>query len=56
MVRGLMSSLMVYATGRKPDVEDTKEIATIMAATEAKGYPLRDVLKAVVRSKAFLEE
>ena len=32
MVRGLMKNLMVYATGRKPDVEDTKEIATIMAA------------------------
>ena len=55
-VRGLMKNLMIYTTGRKPDVEASKEIAAIMEANEAKGYPLRDMLKAVMRSKAFLEE
>jgi hypothetical protein len=56
MVRGMMKNLMIYASGRKPDVEDTKEIAAIMKVAESKGYPLRDLLKAVVKSKAFLEE
>jgi len=56
MIRGMMKNLMLYATGRKPDVEDTKEIAAIMKATEPKGYPMRDLLKAVVKSKAFLEQ
>jgi len=56
MVRGLMKNLMVYATGRKPDVADRKEIARIMKEREAKGYPLRDLLKAVVRSRAFRGE
>jgi hypothetical protein len=34
---------------------DLAEIRRIMKEHEAKGYPLRDVLKALLRSKAFLE-
>jgi len=55
LVRGLMKNLMIYATGRKPDVEDMKELAMIMEGTAAKGYPLRDMLKGIVRSRVFLD-
>ncbi|MBY0528350.1 MAG: DUF1592 domain-containing protein [Gemmataceae bacterium] len=55
LVRGLMKNLMVYATGRKPDVDDLREVADMMKEREAKGYPLRDLLRAVVRSRAFLD-
>ncbi len=56
MVRGLMKNFTVYSTGRKPGIDDIAEIATIMAERRPKGYPLRDMLKAVVRSRAFLEK
>lgn len=55
LVRGLMKNFMIYATGRKPDVSDMKEITIIMKASEPTGYALRDLLKAVVRSHAFLD-
>jgi hypothetical protein len=51
-----MKGLAVYATGRKPDVEGMREIAAMMKAAEANGYPLRDMVKAMVKSKMFLEE
>jgi hypothetical protein len=54
LVRGLMKNFMIYGTGRQPDVRDRMEITTIMKASESKGYPLRDLLKAVVKSQAFL--
>lgn len=55
IVRGLLKSWLLYATGRVPDVSDKKEITAMMEATKADNYRLRDLLKAVVRSKAFLE-
>jgi hypothetical protein len=55
LVRGLLKKLVLYGTGRTPDVDDLQDIAAIMQANEARGYPLRDLLKAVVRSRAFLE-
>ncbi len=55
MVRGLMKNFFVYGAGRVPGIDDLAEIAEIMAATRAKGYPLRDLLKGVARSRAFLE-
>lgn len=55
MVRGILKNLIIYATGRLPDVHDLAEIRAIMKQHEAKGYPLRDLVKAVVRSKSFLE-
>lgn len=55
LVRGLSKNLFVYATGRKPDVDDLKEIAGIMKASAGREYPLRDLLQAVVRSRAFLD-
>ncbi len=55
MVRGLMQKLMLYATGRKPDVDDMAEIKGIMKKHADKGYPLRDMLLEVFQTEAFLE-
>lgn len=54
-VRGLLKSFMLYATGRKPDIDDMAEIRKIMEAHAAEGYPLRTMLLAVFQTKAFLE-
>ena len=54
LVRGLLKNLTLYGTGRKPDVAALVEIRTIQDRLRGKGYPLRDVVKAVVRSDAFL--
>lgn len=56
LTRGIMENLMLYATGRQADVADVAEIKAAMSELEAGGYPMRDVLKAVVRSKAFLDQ
>ena len=55
MVRGLMKNFMLYATGRKPDIDDLAEIEEIMQKHASKGYRLRDMLLAVFQTKAFLE-
>ncbi len=55
LVRGLMKNFMIYATGRKPEVDDLKEIKTIMKELQPQGYPVGDLVKAVVRSRAFLD-
>ena len=55
MVRGILKNLLIYSTGRIPGIEDRKEIRAIMETHRPKGYPLRDLIKAVVRSRAFLE-
>ena len=54
MVRGLMKNFMLYATGRKPDVDDMAEIDEIMKQNAAKGYPLRKMLISVFLTDAFL--
>lgn len=55
MVQGLMKNFMLYATGRKPDIDDLAEIRQIMNDNAAEGYPLRKMLLAVFQTKAFLE-
>ncbi|MEM7231781.1 MAG: DUF1585 domain-containing protein, partial [Planctomycetota bacterium] len=55
MVKGLMKNFLLYATGRKPDIDDMAEIEDIMNRWAAKEYPLRDMLLAVFQTKAFLE-
>lgn len=55
-VRGLMKNFFVYATGRQPGIDEVNEIADIMRELRPKEYPLRDLLKAVIRSRAFLEQ
>ncbi|MDQ3621051.1 MAG: DUF1592 domain-containing protein [Verrucomicrobiota bacterium] len=54
-IGGLMKSFTLYATGRKPDVADLTEIRAILNEHAPRGYPLRDMLKAVFKSRAFLE-
>ena len=54
-LRGLLKNLILYGTGRRADVEDLAEIRKILEAHKSKGYPMRDVLKALIRSNAFLE-
>ena len=54
MVRGIMKKFLLFATGRKPDIDDMAEIKTIMQEHEKKGYPLRDMLLAVFQTDAFL--
>ena len=56
MVRGIMKNLMIYGTGRLPGIDEMTEIRTIMKEHRPEDYPLRDLLKAVVRSRAFLEQ
>lgn len=56
MVRGILKNLTIYSTGRLPDIDDRMEIAAIMKQYRSQGYPLRDILKAIVRSQAFLEQ
>jgi Protein of unknown function (DUF1592)/Protein of unknown function (DUF1588)/Protein of unknown function (DUF1595)/Protein of unknown function (DUF1587)/Protein of unknown function (DUF1585)/Planctomycete cytochrome C len=55
IVRGLMKDLVIYAAGRLPDVHDLVEIRAIMKEQAGKGYPMRDLLAALVRSRVFLE-
>ncbi|HEX8916557.1 MAG TPA: DUF1592 domain-containing protein [Humisphaera sp.] len=55
VARGLMKGWVVYAAGRTPDVDDLAQIRVILKEHEAKGYPLRDLLKGLLRSKVFLE-
>lgn len=55
LVRGLLKNFMLYATGRRPDVADMAELRAIMKQLEPRGYPVRDLVKAVVRSRAFLD-
>lgn len=55
LVRGLMKNLVVYSTGRVPNIDDLAEIAAIMKTQADNGYPLRDLLKSLIRSRVFLE-
>ncbi|MEM7012202.1 MAG: DUF1585 domain-containing protein, partial [Verrucomicrobiota bacterium] len=55
MVKGVMKKFMLYATGRKPDIDDIDEIETLMDKYAADGYPLRDMLLSIFQTEAFLE-
>ncbi len=55
LVRGLMKNLVVYSTGRVPNIDDSAEIGAIMKTHGDQGYPLRDLLKSLLRSRVFLE-
>jgi Protein of unknown function (DUF1588)/Protein of unknown function (DUF1585) len=55
LVRGLLKNLVVYSTGRVPNIDDLAEITAIMNTHRDNGYPLRDLLKSLVRSNVFLE-
>jgi hypothetical protein len=53
-VRGMLKNLVLYGTGRKADVEAMAEVRSILAQHEGGALPMRDLLKQVVRSNAFL--
>ncbi|GDY23698.1 cytochrome c [Verrucomicrobiota bacterium] len=55
LVLGLLKNLHLYATGREADVDALAEIRAIMKQQAPSGYRLRDLVKATVRSRAFLE-
>ena len=54
VVRGLLKFLLLYGSGNKPGIEGRAEIRAIMAEQQSKEYPARDLIKAVVKSSAFL--
>ncbi|WP_231756491.1 DUF1592 domain-containing protein [Lignipirellula cremea] len=54
LTRGVMKNLIIYAAGREPDVVVLAEIRAIMKEQEPQAYPLGNLLKAVIRSQAFL--
>lgn len=54
MMVGLLKNLSIYGASRKPDVEDMKVIRAIADSHQSEGYPLRDLVKAFVRSDIFL--
>jgi hypothetical protein len=55
LMRGVMKNFVLYGTGRKPEIDDLIQIKLIMAAEAKNGYRMRDSLKALIRSKVFLE-
>lgn len=54
LVNVFLKNLILYGTGRKPDATDKDIIRNIVAAQASQGCRLRDLLKALVRSPAFL--
>lgn len=55
VVRALLKRYFLYFAGRQPDVADLAAIREIMTAHRQNRYPMKDLLKAVVRSRALLE-
>jgi hypothetical protein len=55
IVRGLLKKLTLYGTGRPADTLDLATIRNIVKDQAADGYTMRDLLKAFVRSRIFLE-
>ena len=55
IVRGLLKKLTLYGTGHSANVPDLVTIREIMNEQSDKEYALRDLLKALIRSRVFLE-
>jgi hypothetical protein len=55
IVRGLLKKLTLYGTGRPANVLDWVTIRAILREQADKEYPMRNLLKALVRSRVFLE-
>lgn len=53
-VRGLLKKLTLYGTGRTPDVLDLRTIRTVISEQTQSDYAMRDLLKALIRSRVFL--
>ncbi|MEZ6110212.1 MAG: DUF1592 domain-containing protein [Pirellulaceae bacterium] len=55
IVRGLLKKLTMYGAGRSANALDMVTIRAIMNEQSDKNYPMRDLLKALVRSRVFLQ-
>lgn len=55
IVRGVLKKLTLYGTGRQPNALDLAAIDVIMSSQRTSGYPMRDLVKALVRSPIFLD-
>jgi hypothetical protein len=55
VVRGLLKNLVLYGTGRRADIDDLTEIQRIMSELQPRGYPMRELVQALVRSPIFLK-
>ena len=56
MARNFVSQLITYATGAEVQFADRAEVEHILAVNKAKGYPVRDLLHAVVQNRLFLNK
>ena len=52
--RGLAKNLLAYALGRELHPEDLENVDAVLQRCKEKQYPLKDVIKALVKSDAFL--
>jgi hypothetical protein len=56
VARNFVSQLITYATGAEVQFADRAEVEHILAVNKAKGYPVRDLLHAVVQNRLFLNK
>ena len=54
ITRGLMKNLTLYSTGRKAFVTEVKEINNMMSILKKENYPMKELIKAILTSRAFL--
>ncbi len=52
--RGLTKSLLAYAVGRELHPQDLDTVRAVLQRFETEQYPLKDIIKALVTSDAFL--
>lgn len=53
VARCLAEKLLVFGTGRELGFSDRAEVGRVIAEAKAKGYPVRDLVHAVVQSSIF---
>ena len=56
VARNFVSQLITYATGAEVQFADRPEVERILASTKKSGYPVRELLHAVVQSRLFLNK
>ncbi len=54
MLRGILKNLVIYGTGRRPDVQDMTEIGRLLDAAGKNDFASLDLLKSFIRSPIFL--
>jgi hypothetical protein len=55
IVRGILKKLTLYGTGHKANVLDLVTIRSVMNEQRSHDYLLRDLMKALIRSRVFIE-